>query len=351
MGLFKKGNIWYVGLRKMGVNIVKSTRTKNKKLAQEIFDKILSDVTRGLWFKEGAARNHTFKDMWERYKERHEKQRDKYSIKHLMPFFGDKRLHEIDASLIEDYIVGRLEAEGNPSEGTICKEYALARRMFNIARKTWKWVQTNPFSDFDYREFLNPNNPRDRWLTVAEETRLLAAASTLKCEWIIDLIIFAIHTGCRRGEILTVKWDNIDLLRNNITVQVSKRKKKDNPKLKSIPISKTLKRMLIRRHKVQHISGLLFPVDANSVRWYFDEAVRKSGLENVRLHDLRRTFGTRLAQAGIDLFKIKNYLGHESILTTERHYAVHCPHGLGNGVEALDACYEAEEALGKAGIG
>ncbi len=93
--------------------------------------------------------------------------------------------------------------------------------------------------------------------------------------------------------------------------------------------------MLLRRSKVQHISGRLFPISASTVRQEFDEAVESAKLENFHFHDLRHTFATRLVQAGINLYAVKELMGHESIKTTER-YAHHYPESLRPSVMVLD---------------
>mgnify|MGYP001180347835 CR=1 FL=1 len=67
--------------------------------------------------------------------------------------------------------------------------------------------------------------------------------------------------------------------------------------------------------------------------------LEKVGVENLWLHDLRRTFGTRLAQAGVDLYKVSKLLGHKDIKTTQQRYAHHCPDSLREGVEILESDY------------
>ena len=57
------------------------------------------------------------------------------------------------------------------------------------------------------------------------------------------------------------------------------------------------------------------------------------------MHDLRRAFGTRLAQAGVDLYKVSKLLGHKDIKTTQQRYAHHCPDSLREGVEILESDY------------
>ena len=74
------------------------------------------------------------------------------------------------------------------------------------------------------------------------------------------------------------------------------------------------------------------------LRLAFYSVLKKVGIVDFRLHDLRHTFATRLAQAGVDIYKISKLLGHKDIQMTQR-YAHHCPDSLRDGVEILDADY------------
>ena len=79
-------------------------------------------------------------------------------------------------------------------------------------------------------------------------------------------------------------------------------------------------------------------IDRHNLRRAFNNAVESAGLTNLRFHDLRHCFATRLAQAGIDLYKISKLLGHEDIRMTQR-YSHHSPENLRDGVEALEVDY------------
>lgn len=131
----------------------------------------------------------------------------------------------------------------------------------------------------------------------------------------------------------------MDLFRKTVKVKISKRKKKlkqhSKKKYKGIPMSDTLFQMLLRRSKVQHISGRLFWVSSSTVRQEFEEAVERAKLKDFHFHDLRHAFATRLVQAGVNLYVVKELLGHESIKTTER-YAHHYPESLRPSVMLLD---------------
>lgn len=327
MGLYRRGKNFWFSVMQNKERIQESTGTANRRLAEKIYAKALTEIQEGTWFEKKKAKTITFKELTEKYIANYAKQRDPYTIKHLLPFFGNMTLAEITVETVEDYINMRLNREAK--ESTVYKEFALGRRMFNVARKKWKWVRDNPFADV---EFPSYDNSRDRWLTVDEERRLLAATNQ---EWLKEMIVFAIHTGCRMGEIFSLTWKDVDLQRKVITIQSTKGGAK-----KAIPISNTLYHLLtkVATSKVKHISGKIFNVTRAALKDAFSRAVKKAGLENLHFHDLRHTFATRLVQAGVDLYSVQKLLGHERISTTER-YAHHYPESLRPSISALDDCY------------
>ena len=104
-----------------------------------------------------------------------------------------------------------------------------------------------------------------------------------------------------------------------------------------LPISNMLHRVL-RDVKVRDISGKVFPIAVRSLRAAFEMTLKKAEIENFHCHDLRHTFATRLIQNGIDLYKVKELLGHKTLAMTMR-YAHHYPQSLRAGIETLDSCY------------
>lgn len=331
MGLYRRkdSSIYWMSFTVDGRMYRKSTGTDDVKLAEAILGKVKIQIIEGKWFDKAVESQITFSELKERYMERYQKSRDPVSIKKLLPVFGDRLLTEIEIDDVEDYIEMRMTEGAKAS--TVYKEFALGRRMFNIARRKWRkefGVSVNPFADAGFPSF---NNERDRWLTIEEEEALLKVASP---EWLKDVIIFAIHTGCRRGEILDIRVNgNLDMPRRVITVQASKG---GNRKL--IPMSDKLFEMLMRRLKVVSISGRLFDTKAGTLKDGFCRAVEKAGLEDLHFHDLRHTFGTRLVQMGVDLYRVQKLMGHKSIRMTER-YAHHCPESLKSAADALDGYY------------
>jgi integrase len=339
MGLFrrKEGKIYYFAIMRDGNRIVKSTGASNKKLAQEIYEQALTEIIRGKWFINERARKTTFRETVEKYTMKYQRQRDPITIKQLLPYFGDMTLSEITTEVVEDYIIQRMKAPKSPSHVTIYLEYGLCRRIFNVAMKTWHWVSLNPFADFDYKQLLERDNPRKRVISVEEELQLLSNAYNHD---ISDFIIAGIHTGCRRGEILSWDWkETVDMEKRFLMVKVSKRTRK-KVVYKTIPMSETLYKMLLRRYKVMHISGKVFPMDMHQVRYAFVQSAKAAGVKNVRVHDLRKTFSTRLDESGVPLHIIKALLGHSTNDVTELHYIHRAVESLRPYILLLDKYYK-----------
>ena len=176
-------------------------------------------------------------------------------------------------------------------------------------------------------------NRRDRWLSTGEEERLLQVARP----WLKDIVLFALNTGMRMGEIRELTWEGVDLFRKTVTVFRSK-----NGERRTIPINSLVLDVLKRKAKVRSVkSDYVFPsdtytlLDDSHLRRAFRGAMKLCRIENFHFHDLRHTFATRLVQAGIDLYKVQCLLGHKSPIMTQR-YAHHYPESLREGVEMLE---------------
>ena len=328
MGLYRRGETYWFTLMHDGQRIRESLKTDNRKLAEKVYAKKLVDIVEGRYFEATTARTTTFDEMVEKYLSKHAHSRDGYTKKPLLDFFGGMMLSQITTPLVADYQDERLE---EVKEATVYQELSLLRRMFNVARKRWKWVKDNPVSDGDLSFSVGSRNARDRWLTVEEEDTLLEKATNPV--WLRALLITALHTGMRRGELLALTRKDIDFPRRLVRVERSK-----NGEKRSIPMSQTLYETL-GTIKVQDISGTLFPIAIRSLRAAYDETLAKAGITNFHFHDLRHTFATRLVQNGVDLYRVQKLLGHKSIAMTQR-YAHHYPESLRSSVEVLDACYK-----------
>ena len=171
------------------------------------------------------------------------------------------------------------------------------------------------------------------WLTNEDEQMLLENS----LQWLREIIVFALHTGLRQDELLSLQWSRVDLFRKIIIIQESK-----DGKPRTIPLNRIALDILMEKSKVRNLkSDLVFLSNAitkiccqNLIK-AFNTAKDKASIQNFHFHDLRHTFATRLAQKGVDIYKISKLLGHVSITMTQR-YAHHCRESLREGIEVLE---------------
>jgi site-specific recombinase XerD len=333
MGLYKRGQVWWMSFVYKGKRYRKSTETTDRKLALRIFDKIKGEIAENRWFESLPGEKKTFREMMEKFLDEHASTKASYKsyksyVKSLNPFLGNHILTDITPKMINEYKLKRRNDGVKP--GSINRELAILKKAFNLALKEWEWVKENPASKVSMEE---ENNKRDRWLADDEEERLLEACSPR----LRELVIFALNTGMRLSEILALTWRGVDLFRKTITVFKSK-----NKEMRTLPMNQTIFEMLKSRAKVKSIkTDLVFynknhaQIDKCFVSLSFHNTAKKAKVEDFRFHDLRHTFATRLVQSGKDLYKIQRLLGHKTPSMTQR-YAHHYPESLRDAVEVLD---------------
>jgi integrase len=226
-----------------------------------------------------------------------------------------------------------LRREDGSAPGSINKELAMLSKAFSLAVTEWEWLKDSPVSRVPREK---EDNERDRWLTRDEVERLLENSPV----WLREITSFALNTGLRQDELLSLEWNRVNLFRKTILIQKTK-----NGKPKTLPLNKVVLDVLNRRLKVKSIKNDLVFFNRNgkkihdsNLRRSFYIVLRKAGIKDFRYHDLRHTFATRLAQAGVDLYKVSKLLGHKDIKMTQR-YSHHCPDSLRDGVEILEFDY------------
>jgi len=240
---------------------------------------------------------------------------------------GDFMLFEISPRLVNEYKVKRYQDGVKPA--TINREIACLKKAFNLAYREWEWLRENPVARVNMEK---EENKRDRWLTYDEELRLLNKSP----DWMRDLIIFALNTGMRLSEILTLKWDQVDLNRKILIILNSK-----NGEKRGIPLNEVISEKLRVKSKIRSIKTnfVFYNRDHRQfnkivVSHKFAKIVKRAGIENFRFHDLRHTFATRLVQSGVDIYRVSHLLGHKDLKITQR-YSHHYPESLRSAVEVL----------------
>lgn len=236
--------------------------------------------------------------------------RDKELLEPLCKLFGDKKLSEIKPKDLEDFKLLRLR-EVKPA--TVNRSLSVLKSLLNLARRWKRFFGENPVS---VAGMLEENNQVERVLTFEEETRLLQSA----IPYLKSVIITALNTGMRRGEILGLKWSNVDLSNNLITVNQTNSKSK---KARKVYINSTLKRFLLELKLKSAGSENVFLDDkGNSLREIkngYNAACGRAGISGLRFHDLRHTAATRMIENGASIVAVSKILGHSDIKTTMRY--------------------------------
>jgi integrase len=316
MGVYLRGKSYYVDFYEEGKRYTERVGKVSKSVAEEKLDIRRSEVIRGEWKpKKIHSPFDKFKEQYLEWSKGNKKPtsslRDESSLKHLSRLFGGKTLSEISPFMVEKYKLTRKEEGAEPA--TINREMACLRHMFNMAIK-WKKAQGNPVREV---KFLKEPQGKDRILTEAEEVRLLETVRTEpKQKHLEPIIETALNTGMRKGEILNLKWSNVDLRTGVIVIEESK-----NGEIRRIPINRKL---TITLQNVKKVSKGDFVFSDNGkpygdVKTGWWTALSKAKIEGLRFHDLRHTFGSRLGMAGIDIRTIQELMGHKDIKMTMRY--------------------------------
>jgi len=335
MGLIKRGQKWYVQLRHNGRLIRIATGTSNKKLAQEIEAKVRMELAEGTFLNKRLGDKKTFEELSKKYmseyaiaKPKDSMRRDQTCLRHLLPVFANKYLSQITPNMVHDYIIMRRDQSASPS--SINKELSLAKHMYYIAIKQLGWVAHNPFTQVPL-EKMPPE--RVRYLSIEEYQALLNACN----DWLRPIIVFAVNTGLRQGNILNLMWQNIDFNRGVILLEHTK-----NGERLGLPMNSTVKDLLSELKRIRFInSDFVFHdktgnrLSASTVRHAFYRACKKAGITNFKFHDTRHTHASWLAQSGVDIYTISRLLGHKRITMTQR-YAHLAPDNLRTAVNTLD---------------
>ena len=263
---------------------------------------------------------------------------DVFRSRPLIEAMGSKTMDEISPILVEKYKRDRRASktvrgtERAPS--TVNRELELLSKVFSLAIDQGLAIH-NPCQKVKrFRE----DNERNRYLSDEEEPRLLSVLIGPRAS-LRPLVVLAIHTGMRRGELLSLRWANVDFERGLVHVMNSHREQTKSGHSRSIPMNRIARQQLL---SLQTESGDTEYVFVNrktgqprtDVKRGFRSACRNAGLEDFRFHDLRHTAATRLGDAGVDTRRIMAILGHRCMQTSAR-YTHATDDGLRRAIETL----------------
>ena len=310
-GLYFRNGKWYIAYQANGKRI-RQMISEDRKLAEKVLYKKKIEVAENKFLDIRKQQKIKFSEFADTYFELHSKpnkrsyKSDIINIRHLKSFFSDKYLYNINAMLVEEY---KIERAKKVSLATVNRELACLKHMFNKAIE-WNKTSNNPVKKV---KLFKENNKRTRYLEKEEIEKLLRNCSG----YLKPIVIVALNTGMRKGEILSLKWHDIDFRHGVINIYHTKNNEK-----REVPINEMVKTALVRVRKHPNSSYVFNKPDGSpriDIRKSFFTTLKKSGILNFRFHDLRHTFASHLVMAGVDLNTVRELMGHKSLEMTLRY--------------------------------
>ena len=278
----------------------------------------------------------TFNELVDLYVENYQDQKSFHSFKRfiipvLKEIFGDRRLARItylDLETFRNKRKGAITNRGTPrGEARVNREMAVLKHILNKAVE-WQLLSVCPFGKGASLMFKE-NNHRLRFLSEEEVEALLKTSSP----HLRPIVETALDTGMRSGELLTLKWEQI----NNGFIYLKETK---GNKSRQIQVNDHLSQVFLKLWQQHHLKSPYVFCGRNgqnlgSVKKSFATACAKAGIEGFRFHDLRHTFASHLVMRGVSLKVVQELLGHSDIKLTMR-YAHLAPGHLKEAVNSLN---------------
>ena len=332
MAVFQKGKNWYIDYYDKG-------RRKRKKIghSKKLAEQVLKDVETKIVKKEYLGIIEEKKILFEAFVTQYlvysqtnksfstYDRRDRYSAANLKSAFEGKYLSEITPEMVEEYKAGRLQ---KVEPATVNRELACLKHMYTKAAE-WGYVRMNPTKSV--KKLKEPPG-RLRYVKPDEVNALLAQRSG----HLRPLVVTAINTGMRRGELFNLKWPHVDLANRIVTVINSK-----NNESRAIPINHTLYEELLGLYqaaKGEYVFCSRYGRPFKEAKEGFKAALRRANIEDFRFHDLRHTFGSHMVMQGVNPRTLQQIMGHKDIKMTMR-YSHLSPEYVQEAVERLDTLW------------
>jgi integrase len=290
--------------------------TDAKKWAQDTE----SAIREGRHFKTAEAKKHTLADLIDRY------------IKDVLPSkpkqikdqghqlgwwkerLGSRLLSDVTTALIVEC---RDSLSENRSPATVVRYMAALSHAFTIAVNEWQWLEDSPM-----RKVKKPRESRGRvrFLDEDERAKLLTACKESSNSWLYTCVILALSSGMRQGELMGLKWSDVNLKDGFIILHETK-----NRDRRRVPLSGLALSLLQEHAKVRRLdTPLLFPSNKApqkpiDLRKPWETALKQAEINDFHWHDLRHCTASYLAMNGASLAEIAEVLGHKTLQMVKRY--------------------------------
>jgi integrase len=199
-----------------------------------------------------------------------------------------------------DFAAYRDERLKSIKASTLAREFATLRHVFEVARDEWGLpISENPVAMV---RVVPTQQRRERRLRPEEFERLVEATRFCRNKLILPIILLAVATGMRRGEILSLRWEHVDRAAKTLLIPTTK-----NGYARIIPLIEQVVTLL---DQIPITSDLVFPLSANALRLTWDRIRRRTGSDDLHFHDLRHEAISRFFEAGLSVPEVALLSGH-----------------------------------------
>lgn len=320
-GLTNRGGVWHIDKRIKGFGrLSESCRTTDLKEAERFLTHRLEEIRLAEVY--GVRPTRTFEQAAVKYIEDYQSkrsiERDVIALKIVMPYIGKLPLDRVHNDALVKFKQDRRSA--CRMSGTINKELAVVRRILNLAARVWRhpngqtWLPAPPLLEMEKGPARRPYP-----ISWEEQGRLFRELPA----HLERIALFAVNTGCRSGEICRLSWewevsvpevdDSVFIIPDTVAKNGQER----------IVVLNRIARKVVEGERGKH-PGIIFTYHGERLSRVRNHAWKKArdraGLPEVRVHDLRHTFGHRLRAAGVSFEDRQDLLGHKSARITT-HYS------------------------------
>lgn len=298
-----------------------ATKTEAAAWAQAIE----TDMRRGIFIATSEAERTTFNELARAFREsfapNHYRAREdkkeawRFQLDRLEDFFSDYALSAIDSRLVARFRDQRLKGSGDRKavgESTVRKEIFLLSKIMSFA-ETEQGITLPRGNPVDKIRKPGTGLARDRRLTGDEWAKLEAQLRKSRSPSLWPAVQLAIETAMRQGELLALRWGNVDLKRGIAFLPKTK-----NGEPRAVPLSSRAKEVLAGLPRA--ISGLVLPVERLTLYHAFIAACKRAGLSDFTFHDLRHEALSRLAERGdFSVLELAEVSGHKTLQMLKRY--------------------------------
>lgn len=309
---------WQAIVKRKGFPL--QSKTWNTRKDAEAWARLIeSEMDRGVFISRAEAEKTTVGDLIERYREEElpKKRGNGFSpaLNALEASLGKYSLAGLSSKLIADYKKKRLKIY---STDTVRKEINLLSKLIDLAGK--EWGVTLPFNPCAMVSRPPAGKARDRRIEGDELEKILGESEP----HMAAIVEFAVETAARLGELLSVKWADIDLKKRVMVIRgIDDRGTKNNDAFRAVPLSgRAIEILKELKALPRSIDGLVFFwwKASNSFNKTWQRVCKRAGVEGLRFHDLRHEATSRLFEKGVfDSMEVASITGHKTLQMLKRY--------------------------------